>query len=394
MSTSRRCAFQPASRAFEIIKREDFTCSLAVATAALLCYPPLDLPAVLSAVLPAVLLVMLLPVVPLPPPARVLNKEVPREVPDELFSLYRRARLVLRAYYHHHEATFTTMLDHAPIWIVPVGYGQGTFRGGSPGGGRPVSGVTAALEWVVDGGGSSGPAAPGGPDAARDLKWAFAGRLGVHGSRAAMANAFDGWRPHHRAVDRGGAFAGGPLAPWEVAATYRRALFVPSPPGNSPDCFRTYEALVNGAVPLLDGRATDYVWWPSYFGNGSTAAPGAPPGHAVSGAPPPPSRRRSALFSPPRPRMRRLGRPTTQRGSSSTGTPLSAEVGAGRRPGVACWRGPGGWAMRKWPSAATSTLGTTCPLSRRPVGESSRHFFCSSSGIGGMPGPRSLAGCC
>ena len=63
----------------------------------------------------------------------------------------------------------------------------------------------------------------------------------------------------------------------EVAETYRDSLFVPSPPGNSPDCFRTYEAVIAGAVPLLDGRPTDYAW------SGRFYAPGEGPGNGGGG---------------------------------------------------------------------------------------------------------------
>jgi hypothetical protein len=51
-----------------------------------------------------------------------------------------------------------------------------------------------------------------------------------------------------------------------VGATYANADFVPSPPGNSPECFRTYEAVIAGALPLLDGRPSDYVWHRAYHG--------------------------------------------------------------------------------------------------------------------------------
>jgi hypothetical protein len=143
-----------------------------------------------------------------------------------------------------------------------------------------LSGVTAALAWIsddteVDQGVGLGEEEKGGPHAVdRDHTWAFVGRLGVHSSRTAMVNVFSNapieWGPHIRAIDRGGAFAGGdkpPFTPTEVALAYQRAMFVPSPPGNSPDCFRTYEGVVNGALPLLDGRPNDYPWWRSYYGN-------------------------------------------------------------------------------------------------------------------------------
>ena len=93
-----------------------------------------------------------------------------------------------------------------------------------------------------------------------------------------MSNVFSpGWAPHARVIDRGGTFAGGPMEAGEVAETYRDSLFVPSPPGNSPDCFRTYEAVIAGAVPLLDGRPTDYAW------SGRFYAPGEGPGNGGGG---------------------------------------------------------------------------------------------------------------
>ena len=153
-----------------------------------------------------------------------LSEEVPREDPGELRHVYAQARLVLRPYYHHHEPAFRAMLQQTTmttttktagsaslslysslksgglggnVVIVPIGYGAGVVGTGPDG--RPRSGVSAALEWArgttgvgsssSGGGGSDG----GGSGAAqRELKWAFAGRLGVHPSRGAMSNVFSG----------------------------------------------------------------------------------------------------------------------------------------------------------------------------------------------------------
>jgi hypothetical protein len=184
-------------------------------------------------------------------------------------ALYARARLVLRPFYHHHEPAFARLLQAAPVLLVPLGYGRGTHSpvaDTDPTG--PASGLAAALEWLACNQ-TATAAADGLPERApRDVAWAFAGRLGVHASRAAMSNVFaTGWAdaPSLRAIDRGGTFAGGPLPPHQVAQSYRRSKFVPSPPGNSPDCFRHWEAVTNGAVPLLEGRATDYAWGKHYF---------------------------------------------------------------------------------------------------------------------------------
>ena len=88
-----------------------------------------------------------------------------------------------------------------------------------------------------------------------------------------MSSVFShaGWHPNERHVDSGTAFFGkdAPLTAAEVGVVYRRARFVPSPPGNSPDCFRHYEAVVSGAVPLLDGRPTDFAWWMHYYSSHS-----------------------------------------------------------------------------------------------------------------------------
>jgi len=194
---------------------------------------------------------------------------VPREIPDEMTALYSRARLVIRPFYHHHEFAFKRLLRDAPVLLVPIGYGRGTHSPVEDPANGPSSGVAAALEWldtnrtnqvIVDHGAPKEGATPSG---ARDVAWAFAGRLGVHGSRAAMSNVFSTeWAeaPSLRAIDHSGVFASGQLQPHQVAHSYRRSRFVPSPPGNSPDCFRHWEAVTNGAVPLLEGRTTDYAW--------------------------------------------------------------------------------------------------------------------------------------
>jgi len=221
-----------------------------------------------------------------------LSEEVARDPSDELEAAYSKAGLVLRPYYHHHSPEFKSMLHRLrdKVIILPLGYGQGSYdatgtlgqaKDGEESASQPnlyrSSGVTAALAWVLDDDNEEAAGFTSNKGAhilRRDHTWAFVGRLGVHGSRAAMSNVFSNapsnWGPHIRIVDKGGAFAGGDnpvVTPAQVAFAYQRSLFVPSPPGNSPDCFRTYEAVVNGAIPLLDGRPTDYVWWRSYYGN-------------------------------------------------------------------------------------------------------------------------------
>jgi len=194
---------------------------------------------------------------------------VPREVPDEMTDLYTRAKLVIRPFYHHHEFAFKRLLRDAPVLLVPIGYGRGTHSPVADPASGPSSGVAAALEWLNSKNQSSTVVVDRSEPAdvtlssTRDIAWAFAGRLGVHRSRTAMSNVFSTeWAdaPSLRAIDHSGVFASGKLQPHEVAQSYRRSRFVPSPPGNSPDCFRHWEALTNGAVPLLEGRTTDYAW--------------------------------------------------------------------------------------------------------------------------------------
>lgn len=151
-----------------------------------------------------------------------------------------------------------TMLEELSpnLVVIPVGYGAGVNAGYS-------SGVSMAFSYVdVDQLIHKDE---------RDLKWSFAGRVSVHESRRAMSNAFSpNWSPHERHVDLSGVFAQGPLTPLQVADSYSRALFVPSPPGNSPDCFRHYEATIRGAVPIIEGRPTDYAWWLAYYSKTGT----------------------------------------------------------------------------------------------------------------------------
>jgi hypothetical protein len=180
-------------------------------------------------------------------------QEIPREKANELQHVYARAKLVLRPYFHFHEADFMQMMqDLSPkLVIIPVGYGAGVNVG-------YPSGVSMAYSFIHHHHEKD--------NTVRDLKWSFAGRLGVHESRRAMSNVFSpNWSPHERHVDLTGVFAGGPLTPMQVADSYSRALFVPSPPGNSPDCFRHYEATIRGSIPIIEGRPTDYSWWCEYY---------------------------------------------------------------------------------------------------------------------------------
>ena len=81
----------------------------------------------------------------------------------------------------------------------------------------------------------------------RNLSWAFVGTIAQHHERPHMINVFREWLPH--IVRTGG------LQPQEMRDIYLRSKFVLVGRGFcSLDCFRIYESLICGALPVVVGN--------------------------------------------------------------------------------------------------------------------------------------------
>ena len=96
----------------------------------------------------------------------------------------------------------------------------------------------------------------------RPLQWAFKGRKGGHqrfctDRRYCMANSLSTWHPHWDDGD-------GEVPGSAIFSQYLESRFVASPRGSSLECFRHYESLVAGAVPLVDAGPHNLAWpWSS-----------------------------------------------------------------------------------------------------------------------------------
>jgi hypothetical protein len=155
-------------------------------------------------------------------------------------SYYDAATVVFRTYYR----------PGAPSGTFGLGYKQGFWDG--------YIGLTAAALTVTD----------------RPYVWSFAGQV-EKGDRPRMIQAFSGIKP--RFVHRT-SFWNSPdyLSIADYRAVLLRTVFVPSPPGTySLDCFRTYEALEAGCVPIVlrQTAAQPFDYYRQLFGAMGFAEP-------------------------------------------------------------------------------------------------------------------------
>lgn len=142
------------------------------------------------------------------------------------YDVYRWFDGVIRNYW---SSVFTD-----PVLILPLGYSSGLAR--------PATIV---------------------PASARRYAWSFAGETG-RASRPEMVSALSGVGPNLcHATDKGAP----PLSPDAYRALMLDTIFAPSPMGRiNLECFRVYEALELGCIPIVEKRLTlDY--FQSLLGN-------------------------------------------------------------------------------------------------------------------------------
>jgi hypothetical protein len=92
----------------------------------------------------------------------------------------------------------------------------------------------------------------------RNISWAFIGSRG-HSDRVKELDVFHSWSPN--LVDEG-------YTPVEMRAIYNSSLFVLVGRGNKNlDCFRIYEAMISGAIPIVVGSEDELAWVFQYEGH-------------------------------------------------------------------------------------------------------------------------------
>lgn len=141
-----------------------------------------------------------------------------------MWQLYPRFKLVLRQYACHRQ--YAGLYDiHRNVQVIPLGYGAGTMPDG-------VTSVAAA---------QSRHKAISDNETASKWAWSFAGSMKQ--DRQEAINTLAEVHPHPAKTS------------WEigeVSALYSASSFVPVGRGNSNlDCFRVYEAAINGAIPVV-----------------------------------------------------------------------------------------------------------------------------------------------
>ena len=141
------------------------------------------------------------------------------------------------------------------------GYGTVPLRAQTTNG---LGSVSAAAEVEVEAEVEVQAEVPSRRGSARDLVWAYAGRA-QNMNRQEMLRNLDRLNVHGPAFVHvtsqadDSSWAGGlarSIDPHRYGDVLSRAVLAPSPVGNShPECYRTYEALAFGALPVVD---TDY----------------------------------------------------------------------------------------------------------------------------------------
>jgi hypothetical protein len=93
----------------------------------------------------------------------------------------------------------------------------------------------------------------------RNISWSFIGEVRGHPDRKDALDIFHGWTPN--IVDAG-------LSPTQMRAVYNSSLFVMVGRGQvNLDCFRIYEAMISGAIPIVMGSESELSWVFQYEGH-------------------------------------------------------------------------------------------------------------------------------
>lgn len=93
----------------------------------------------------------------------------------------------------------------------------------------------------------------------RNFSWSFIGEIRGHRERQNAIDIFRAWSPHK--VDAG-------MTPVDMRGIYNNSRFVLVGRGQvNLDCFRIYEAIINGAIPIVVGPEGEVSWVFQYEGH-------------------------------------------------------------------------------------------------------------------------------
>jgi len=147
--------------------------------------------------------------------------------------VYPLVPFVLRQYSVHVYQEYSH--PHSNVMQIPLGYMTGMLREKLENGtaAEPIL-STDAIVWSNSR-----------SSAERNLSWSFLGTVRNHHDRAKMIDIFRSWVPH--VADVG-------FSPQEMKNMYNNSKFVLIGRGQaSLDCFRIYEAIICGAIPVIVG---------------------------------------------------------------------------------------------------------------------------------------------
>lgn len=147
--------------------------------------------------------------------------------------MYPLVPFVLRQYSVHVYQEYAR--PYSNVMQIPLGYMAGMLRNKHADGtvGEPVL-STDAISWSNKK-----------LSADRNVSWSFLGAIRNHHDRVKMIDTFSSWLPHIADVG---------FSPQEMKNVYNSSKFVLIGRGQaSLDCFRIYEAIICGAIPVIVG---------------------------------------------------------------------------------------------------------------------------------------------